>query len=152
MKLHVDPLKHFWKTGVADQLKTRLSALTQFVAIMTDGIVSLCSIVQSSLSTERSLLPSDSANEEIEEQLLIKSNKGDTIPRSRPRRIRHLLPTAASNLLTSCLETFCKKWTDMFSSNSIETSVMSLEWFHGMMNYITRECTFCFKMFDHRHY
>lgn len=47
---------------------------------MTDAIDSIASIVQSFQSSERSLLPSDDASAEIEEEFIIMSNKGGTIP------------------------------------------------------------------------
>lgn len=52
--------------------------------------------------------------------------------------MKHLLPTAESNLLTTCLDYFCKNCAPAHLSTSLEASILSLGFCDIMMNNIKK--------------
>lgn len=94
------------KHGGSTTAETSLSAPIRFDSAMADAIDSFSLIVQSSLFSDRSLFQCDNNKSKAKENYMFKSNKGGTIPEDSLPRMKHLLPTAASSPLTSCLEVF----------------------------------------------
>lgn len=118
------PFKKLLKYRSCRSAETILQALIRFDAIMTDTIDSFSSIVQSSQLSDRSLLQFNDADANVGAYFVINYNKGSTILQHSLRKIKHLLLTVASYLLTSCFQIFCVNCTDTFSSTLLETSVL----------------------------
>lgn len=66
--------------------------------------------------------------------------------------MKHQLLTATSDMLSSCLEIFRKKYTDTFSSTWLKTSITRLGSINDMMNSRSRKHADRFKMSQPEHY
>lgn len=98
---------HHFEYGDSTSAETILSALIRLQEIMSDPTDSIFSVVSCSQAFGSSLLQSDHEEAEAKEKPMINSDKKTKIPENSLCRVMHLLPTAASSLLTSYLAIFC---------------------------------------------
>lgn len=98
------------------------------------------------------MLQCDTFDADVGDRWKIKVNQEGTIPQESIRRLKQLLPLAASNLLISCFETFCKTCRKHSNSVSLETSVTPSGSCDEVMENVGREHKICFTILDCGHY
>lgn len=144
--------KKILKWGCSTSAEPSLLAVIRFDAITTDTVDSFSFCSQNVRSPDGSFLQCETFHAEVGERLNINSNKEKTIPQDSLRRRKQLLPVAASNRFTSCLQTFrenCRKDSKSFCSESSATYFGSCD---EMMKNAKREHSVSFKMSDNERY
>lgn len=129
-------LKKNLKYRSSTSAKTCLSALIRFDMVIIDITHSHSFCLPNIQFPDESSLQSENFGRWIGENSKVKSNKDGKISGESIRRMKDFLPVAASNLLTSCFETFrntCIKDTGLFClENSVTPSCSWDELMHSV--------------------
>lgn len=108
------------KYGGSSLDETNLLTLIRLGVIIADHIDSFSSTMETSLSSDRSVLHCDDHYIKVREYLMIRSNRKGMVPQDSLHKVKHLLPTATPRMLTLSLKIFCRSLAAVSSSISLE--------------------------------